>query len=46
LQLTSKYEVTENDVKFSIDAVEKIKELKPIIEMQNKIINKNSRLVR
>ncbi|MDR1129695.1 MAG: HEPN domain-containing protein [Prevotellaceae bacterium] len=36
-----KYEVNENDVNFSINAVEKIKELKPIVEIQNEI-NKNN----
>jgi HEPN domain-containing protein len=37
-----KYEVNENDVNFSIDAVEKIKELKPIIEIQDEITDKDN----
>jgi hypothetical protein len=35
-----KYEVNENDANFSIAAVEKIKELEPIIEIYNEIINR------
>jgi HEPN domain-containing protein len=38
-----KYEVNENDVIFSINAVETIKGLKPIIEIQNEIINENNK---
>jgi HEPN domain-containing protein len=41
-----KYEVNENDVYFSINAVEKVKELKPIIEIQNEITNKGNDTVR
>jgi HEPN domain-containing protein len=37
-----KYEVNENDVKYSINAVGKIKDLKTIIEMRNEIINGNN----
>jgi HEPN domain-containing protein len=36
-----KYEVNENGVNFSIDAVEKIRKLKPIIDIQNEITNEN-----
>jgi hypothetical protein len=32
-----KYEVNENDVNFSIDAVEKVKIIKPIIDIENEI---------
>jgi HEPN domain-containing protein len=36
-----KYEVNESDTNFSINAVEKVKELKPIIDIRNKIIDEN-----
>ncbi|MDR2608919.1 MAG: HEPN domain-containing protein [Treponema sp.] len=36
-----KYEVNEDDVSFSINAVEEVKKLKPIIEMQNEITDEN-----
>jgi HEPN domain-containing protein len=32
-----KYEVNENDVKFSIDAVEKIRNIKPIVNILNEV---------
>jgi HEPN domain-containing protein len=38
-----KYEVNENDVNFSIDAVEKITKLKPVIEIRNETTNENSK---
>ena len=34
-----KYEVTENDVDFSINAIEKIKDIKPIFDIRNGINN-------
>jgi HEPN domain-containing protein len=34
-----KYEVTENDVNFSIGAVETIKNIKPIVALRNEINN-------
>jgi HEPN domain-containing protein len=39
-----KYEVNEDDVNFSINAVEKIKELKPIVGIQNEITNENNKI--
>jgi HEPN domain-containing protein len=39
-----KYEVNGNDVISSINAVETIKGLKPIIEIQNEIINENNKI--
>ncbi|MDR1024753.1 MAG: hypothetical protein LBL56_03430 [Treponema sp.] len=40
--MNNEYEVNENDVNFSIDAVEKIKKSRPIIEIQNEIANENN----
>jgi HEPN domain-containing protein len=37
-----KYEITENDTNFSITAVEKVKKLKPIIDVRNEITDENS----
>jgi hypothetical protein len=37
-----KYKVTENDVNFSIGAVETIKNIKPIVTLKNEINNENN----
>jgi HEPN domain-containing protein len=37
-----KYEVTENDADFSISAAEKVKNLKPIIDIRNEISSKSN----
>jgi HEPN domain-containing protein len=37
-----KYEVTENNVNFSINAVEEVKKAKPIIDLRNKINDENN----
>jgi hypothetical protein len=42
--LPNKYEINEDDSHFSINAVEKIKKLKPIIEIQNEITNENAKV--
>jgi HEPN domain-containing protein len=40
-----KYEVTDNDVNFSINAVEKIRNIKPIIDLRNRINAENNNRV-
>jgi HEPN domain-containing protein len=37
-----KYEVNESDVNFSINAVEKIKNIEPLIDIRNKVYNENN----
>jgi hypothetical protein len=37
-----KYEVNNNDAGFSINAVEKIRNIKPIIDLRNKIDGENN----
>jgi HEPN domain-containing protein len=39
-----KYEVNENDVNYCINAVEEVKKLKSIIEIQNEIANENNKV--